>query len=494
MEPSQGSDSRTVIKITDAHLNDLYSNQTLAALSGYSAEELEQIGWVNIIDPQAHSLFEEIIRAADRVPYVRECFETNVICRDGSTRTLAWQVISLSRDQFPLMLITAQESAQQQSSPHAFVRKRQVVPISSNLWEEIFNALPDCVSIHDENYTIVAANTALCERLGTPKASIVGHKCHEVFHGQAQPVEHCVLVRAMSGKPGERVRRESYEHRFRGAVQAEAVAFTSGKSGLRGVVHTLRTADSFDLGIGAASRRELDSLSRLANAVAHDYNNLLSGIVGYTGMLQMVPDLNERAKRYVQELQNAAARLNEMTQRLLMFGRKRVLQKQTVDLNRVVADTLESPELVSDEQERTIVFEKAGESVETEADPYHIGVAVKNLITNALEASATADGNVTVRTLRRKQSQPFATFFAVAPAGEYACVEVRDTGLGMDGEQLVHAFEPFSQPQSRPTGRGLGLAIVYRIVHNHHGFIEADSERGIGTRISILLPANTAIG
>jgi len=487
MENQMSSAVPAVVKITDAHLNDLYTNRVLADLSGYDPEELERVGWISIVDPQAQSVFEEISRSLDKTPYVRECFETNIICRNGSARTLAWEVVSLAPDQFPVMLITARESQQKRLPGSGFVRTRQVSSIPNILWEEIFNNLSDCVSVHDENFTIVAANNALCERVGLSRTEIVGRKCHEIFHGLGQPVEHCVLVRAFSARDGKRVRREAYERQFKGICQVEAALFTPNKVGLHGIIHTLRTSESFESGSAAASRRELDSLSRLAVAVAHDYNNLLSGIVGYTGMLQMLADLPAKAQHYVEELQKSATRLNEMTQRLLLFGRRHILRAQPIDLNRLVSEALHSTEVVP--SDRTVHYEIREEPVTVQADPLQIRIVLANLVHNALEATEHSAGEVIVRTLQRHAPKSFPTFFAVAAAGDYACIEVRDTGPGIDPDRLVHVFEPFSQPDNRPVGRGLGLATVYRIVQNHDGFIEAESEPGLGTRITVLLPA-----
>jgi len=487
MQTSSPADTRVVVKIADAHLNDLYTNHALAEISGYAMDELDRMGWINIVDPQAQSLFEEIIHSAETTPYVRECFETNIICRDGSTRTLAWEVTSLSPDQFPLMLVTARESGQKRLPGSGFVHTRQVSAIPTTLWEEIFDALPDCVSIHDENFTIAGANRALCERLGLSRSQIVGRKCHEVFHGMAQPVEHCVLARALSGRHGQRVSRESFERQFKSVCQMEAAPFVGAKPGIHGVIHTVRSAEHFDSGSGAASIRLLDSLSQLASGIAHDYNNLLAGIVGYTGMLQMLPDLPTKAQAYVGELQKASSRLNEMTQRLLLFGRQRVPHPQPMDLNQLVAEALRSPDVVP--SDRTVHHTMSEEPVSTIADPFQIRIVLSNLVRNALEATEQASGEVMVRTVRRNPPNSFPTFFAVAPPGDYACLEVRDSGPGIEADRLTHLFKPFGQRENRPIGRGLGLAIVYRIVQNHSGYIETESEPGLGTRITVLLPA-----
>jgi len=491
METSPTLDSRAVVKITDAHLNDLYTNNALAEISGYDPEELERLGWINVVDPQAQSLFEEIVHSARTTPYVRECFETNIVCRDGSTQALAWEVVSLSPDRFPVMLITARESLQKRLPGSGFVRTRQVSAVPAGLWEEAFEALPDCVSIHDENFTIVGANRALCERVGLSQSEIVGRKCHEVFHGLGQPVEHCVLVHALSGRPEKRVRREMYERQFKGVCQIEAAPFAAAKPGIRGILHTLRSSEDLDSGSGVASMRVLDTLSRLASAIGHDYNNLLSGVVGYTGILQMLPDLPAKAKTYVAELQKAASRLNEMTQRLLLFGRKRVVHPQAIDLDRLVGEALRSPDVVP--EGRAVRFGPADERVGALADPLQIRIVLSNLVSNALEATEQG-GEVGVRTVRRKATKAFPTFFTVAPAGEYACIEVRDSGPGIPADHLVRIFEPFGQGENRPMGRGLGLAVVYRIVCNHHGYIEAETEPGLGTRITVLLPASLEAG
>jgi signal transduction histidine kinase len=176
-----------------------------------------------------------------------------------------------------------------------------------------------------------------------------------------------------------------------------------------------------------------------------------------------------------------------MTQRLLLFGRQRLLHPQAIDLSRLVAEALRSADVVPDD--RTVHYKAPEEPVAALADPLQVRIVLGNLVQNALEVAEPAGGEVTVRTVRRHPSKPFPTFFAVAPAGKYACLEVRDTGPGIAADRLAHIFEPFSQADGRPMGRGLGLAVVYRIVRNHNGYIEADSEPGLGTRITVLLPA-----
>lgn len=490
METEQRDDSGMVIKVTDAHLNDLYSNRALADLTGYDPADLERIGWLSVVDPQARSLFEEVVQLAGKVPYVRECFETNVVCRDGRTRTLAWEVLSLAPDQFPLMLITARESARKQLPGAGVVRSREVSPIGAWMWEEIFDALPDCVSVHDENFVILAANRALCDRLGLPRTEIVGRKCHELLHGSAQPIDHCVLIRAMSDKHGRRFRRESYERRFKGVCQIEAVAFRAGKSALRGVIHTVRTPDRFDFGSGAVTHGRLESLSRLADAAAHDYNDLLSSIVGLTGMLQTLDDLPPRGRRYVEQLQDLAERMNEITQRLLLFGRRDVAHAELLDLGRLVAEVLSSVQGTAGLP--AVLYERPGEGVLVRADRFQMQAMVESLVRNALDAAGRTGGDVLVKVGMRRPTKPFPTFFALAPAGEYAAVEVRDSGPGIPAEQLATAFEPSLERGHRSTGRWLDLPVVYRIVHNHDGYIEAESGIGLGTRITVLLPAQTS--
>jgi len=485
---SEASESKTVVKITDAKLNDLYTNDVLEEISGYGREELDRLGWINIVDPKARSLFEEIIQSVGKIPYVRECFDTNIICRDGSTRTLSWQVTSLAPEQFPVMLITARESRRKNLSGSSFYRKRDAAPIPANLWETIFDSLPDCVSIHDGNFTIVAANRVLCERLGLPRSELVGRKCHEIFHGSDRPVEHCVLVRAISAGAGKRVRREAYEPQFKSICEFEAVALQSEQSHLRGVIHTVRTPqDSADSNGRGTAHRSLDLLSRLANAVAHDYNNLISGIVGYTGMLEMLPDLPAKARHYVRELHGSASRLNHVTQRLLLFGRRHIPHPRKVNLREIVEETLASGDLPLEGRE--VRLETHDDPLYIEADVFQIKVVITDLVRNALEATEKTGGDVVVKTLERRAQKPFTTLFGVAPAGRYACFEVSDSGPGIEPERLGRVFEPFSQTEGRQVGKGLGLAIAYRVVSNHRGYIEAESEPGVGTRITVLFPA-----
>lgn len=486
MTPSRSRECDVIVKITDVELNDLYSNDVLADLGGYEPVELERIGWINVLDPQARSLMEEMTRSVAQTPYLQECFDTNIICSDGSTRTLAWEVTALHPQQFPVMLITARESSKKQVVGTVPFQSEELPSIPNRLWNEIFDSLSDCVSIHDENYTVLAANKALCERLGMPRSEIVGRKCHEVFHGSKTPDEDCVMVQALSGKPGKRVRRESYENKIGGICQIEAAGIASTKAVLHGVVHTVREEQDLVGEASQMSRRMIDRQSHLANAIAHDYNNLMSGVVGYSGMLRMLPDLPEKAQRYVEELQKASARLQELTQRLLLFGRRRKPHGQAVDLSRLVEATLRSPDWLTGAE--GVHFEKSAEPVRVEADPTQIQGAVANLVENALEAVSGEAEDVFIRTGMHRPDEPFETCFGRAPAGVYGCIEVRDGGLGIDEKQMKRLFQPCSSSKHRQLGRGFGLPIVYRIVQNHKGYMHVESERGVGTCFRLFFP------
>jgi len=488
MEAAEAPEIAALIKLTDARFNDLYTNRALAALSGYAPEELERIGWMNIIDPPAQLLFEEIAAQVDRSPYVCQCFDTSIVCRDGSTRTLAWEVHALAPDQFPLMLILARPAPRKPSPAMPFLRTASYASTPRMFWQAIFEALPACVSLHDAQWKIIAANRALCERLNVERGALLGRNCFEVFHNRTEPPPDCVLAHALSSR-GAMARRQAWEAPFQGVCQLEAVAFESGSS-VPAVLHVLHCPNGPETAGAVATRDAMDALSRLANALGHDYNNLLGGIVGYAGMLEMLPDLPPRALRYLGELQKAIQRLTEANQRLLLFGRRAELKAQSVDLETLLADTVEQLDPAA--LGVPVHQEKSAEPVVASGDPGTLRLALQNLIVNAAEATAarksTPAPEVVLRAFRRSADRPFPTYFALAPAGEYAGLEVRDQGVGIEPAMLAHLFEPFSHQEFRSVGRGLGLAIVYRVVQTHKGFIEIETTPGAGTRLAILLP------
>ena len=232
--------------------------------------------------------------------------------------------------------------------------------------------------------------------------------------------------------------------------------------------------------------QKMEAIGRLAGGIAHDFNNLLTAIIGYSALLLDTLAGNEEALKQVREIKSAGDRAASLTKQLLAFSRRQVLQPKVIDLNHIVADFERMLHRLVGERIR-VTIDCAPDLWQVRADPGEIGRAVMNLALNARDAMQ-GDGTLTIQTANLTLAAAEAPGRNVPP-GRYAALTVRDTGVGMDAEVQEHIFEPFFTTKETGKGTGLGLATVLGIVEQSGGAIQCQSELGMGTTFSILLPA-----
>ena len=232
--------------------------------------------------------------------------------------------------------------------------------------------------------------------------------------------------------------------------------------------------------------RKLEAVGRLAGGVAHDFNNLITGIIGIAEELknQMPPGNVHRAD--VDEIIRASNRAFDLTKQLLASGRRQMMSPRILNINDIISEMNRMlARLIGEDIQLTTDF--ARDLANVKADPSQIEQIVMNLLINARDAMPKG-GTVTVRTENIWFDARHRRFSSQARAGHYIALEVSDSGSGMDEETLAHIFEPFFSTKEMNRGTGLGLATVYGIVKQNNGEIFVDSEPGKGTTFTIFLP------
>ncbi len=231
---------------------------------------------------------------------------------------------------------------------------------------------------------------------------------------------------------------------------------------------------------------KLEAIGRLSGGVAHDFNNLLGVIIGYAEALEQDPAGNESYREAVDEILKAGHRAAALTQQLLAFSRKQVLEPKILDLNAVVADVEKMlRRLIGEDIELKITSGTGLGAVK--ADRGQIDQVIMNLAVNARDAMPRGGllrietANVELREEDRKNRR------YVVP-GRYVMLTVADAGTGMDAEVQSHIFEPFFTTKEMGKGTGLGLATVYGVIKQSGGYIFVESEPGRGAQFKIFLP------
>jgi two-component system cell cycle sensor histidine kinase/response regulator CckA len=235
--------------------------------------------------------------------------------------------------------------------------------------------------------------------------------------------------------------------------------------------------------------QKLEALGQLAGGVAHDFNNILSVILGYTSI--MIEELagGDPMRDDVTEIHEAGLRASELTRQLLAFSRKQVLQPRVIAVASVVARAQKMLRRLLGEDIELVLVDTL-ESTAVKADPGQLEQVIMNLAVNARDAMQSG-GRLLVETGRVALSDDEAQRMAVA-AGTYVTLTVSDSGAGMDEAVLARVFEPFFTTKEKGKGTGLGLSTVFGIVTQSAGHVSVTSEAGKGTTFRILLPATDA--
>ncbi|HEY3915021.1 MAG TPA: ATP-binding protein, partial [Verrucomicrobiae bacterium] len=231
--------------------------------------------------------------------------------------------------------------------------------------------------------------------------------------------------------------------------------------------------------------QKMEVVGRLAGGVAHDFNNILAVIMGYSDIMMMKADSDSGMKSDLETIRSAAERAAGLTRQLLIFCRKETLQLAVLDLNDVVKDLDKMLRRLIDENIE-LVIAPSKESGRVKADSGYVGQLLMNLAVNARDAMPNG-GKLTIATSNVTLDETYAQALDVPP-GNYVMLSVRDTGTGMTDEVKANIFKAFFTTKPKGKGTGLGLATCQTIMQQSGGCIGVESELGKGTKFNAYFP------
>jgi PAS domain S-box-containing protein len=267
--------------------------------------------------------------------------------------------------------------------------------------------------------------------------------------------------------------------------RAEIVTDAGGKLvHMRGIVMDI--TERRQLGEQLRQSQKMEAIGQLAGGVAHDFNNILTVIHGHASLLLVDKAITKSAARSAQQIAQAAERAAGLTRQLLTFSRRQVMQPRRLDLNEVVSNmTMMLGRILG--EDIALQLNYWPEPAFIKADASMMEQVLLNLVVNARDAMPKG-GQLAIKITIAKIDPSQRTYHSESRAGEFVCLNVTDTGHGINPENLRRIFEPFFTTKEVGKGTGLGLATVYGIVNQHQGWIEVESEIGKGSTFRVFLP------
>ncbi len=458
-------------------------NDAYCRMLGYTREEM--LG-MSVADVEAIETADDVIRRIERMRRSgSDHFESRQRTKSGRVIDVEVTAAFLASEQkvFSFLRDITQRKLAEQTLRKSEERYRQFIETAQEgIW------------VVDKDGTITYVNDKL--------VSLLGYSRNEILH---RPVDDFIEedLRIEARRNRERRRqgyKEQYSFTFRRKdgsplhtiVSANPLFDERGEfRGSLGMLtditeRTLAEQERIRLEEQLRQAQKMESIGRLAGGVAHDFNNILTVINGYSEILlkELPPDA--RARTHAELVRAAGERAANLTQQLLAFSRKQIIQPRPLDLNAVVADTGRMLRRIVGED---IQLESRLTSADCRilADPNQIHQILMNLVVNARDAMPKG-GRVLIETDATQVSAEAAAEHPDATPGAFAVLSVSDTGIGMDAQTLRKIFEPFFTTKEQGKGTGLGLSTVYGIVRQNEGWVSVDSQLGAGSTFRIYLP------
>ena len=470
------------LALTDADGRFVDVNQAFCTITGYTQQELSQRAFPSIThqeDLPGHLALLRQLLAHEIPSFV---LELRYIRKNGE---IAWGRNSVSllpeqRGGRASIVVACEDITAHKQVVDEITKQKEVL-------QKIFDHIPVMINFIDEDNRIKLVNREWERTLGWSLEEILTKQI-DIFaecYPNPQHRQRALNFISSSGEWAE----------FKTSVRDGRVLDTAWA-----MIHL---SDGTSVGIGqditARKRAEevlrqneeklrhagkMEAIGQLAGGIAHDFNNLLTVINGYSAFLLEAMAPHDPRRESMEEICAAGERAAALTQQLLAFSRKQILQPRVLDLNALIAETSKMLQrLVGEGIDLVTVLEADPSRVK--ADPVQMQQVILNLAVNARDA-IPRDGTLTIRTANLVSEEPRSSLGL--GRGRYVLMAISDTGVGMDAETQSHMFEPFFTTKVPGKGTGLGLATVYGILQQSGGSIEVESSVGQGTTFRIYFP------
>jgi PAS domain S-box-containing protein len=465
------------IWLLSSNLDVVALNTSFAMMHGWTVEEMLKMNLYNLDTPESAALAPaRLQRMFAGEPM---SFEIEHYCKNGQRIPLdvSANMVLIGDEKYILAF-------------HRDITERKK---SEEFIKNILESIDEGFVIVDRDFRILSANKAYAKMIAMPVEKIIGMHCYEVSHHISVPCstvgQPCAVQKVFETRKTHTCVHVHQDEKA-GAVHIETKAYPFSKDGSGEVVTAIETlvdiTERQKLGDQLRQSQKMESIGTLAGGVAHDFNNILTAIIGYGNIALMKMAKDDPQRLNIEYMLDATDRAAHLTKDLLLFSRKQISERKPVDLNNIIrrVEKFLVRIIGEDVDCRTTLSSKA---MPVLGDSHQLEQVLMNLATNARDAMP-GGGIFTVTTEKVRLDEEYIAVHGFGKSGNYVLATISDTGKGMDEDTRRRIFEPFFTTKEVGKGTGLGLAVVYGIIKQHEGLINVYSEPGRGTTFKIYLP------
>jgi len=485
---------RTIIESTEEGYFEIdlagkltFFNESLCKISGYSQGELKGMNYRDYATPETATKMYQVFNEIYRTKKPARVMDYEVVRKDGSAIVLGMSA-SLIQDATgePIGFRGVVRDVTEGK------RAEEALRASEERYRTVLEANPDPVVVYDMEGKVMYFNPAFTEVFGWPLEERLGKKMDLFVPEENWPETRMMIEKMLAGVGFSGIETRRYTREGETIpVSISGSTYRDGDGNPVGSVNTLRNiSDQKTLEAQLQRAQKMEAIGTLAGGVAHDLNNILSGLVSYPELLLMEIPQDSRLRRPILTIQNSGEKAAAIVQDLLTLARRGVATTEVVNLNHVISEYLHSPEYEKLELYHPKVRSKT--NLETNllpimGSPVHLSKTIMNLVSNAAEAMIDG-GTILVSTENRYVDRPIRGYDHVKE-GDYVTLAVSDTGVGIPEKDIEKIFEPFyTKKVMGRSGTGLGMAVVWGTLKDHKGYIDVQSSEGKGTTFTLYFP------
>lgn len=473
--------SADAILLLSLDANFIYFNNALMKMTGYTREELLLRKLHGIEPPE----FAERIRSniAMLLAKGEAVFESAYLCKDGTVLPIEVHAIFTEVAGQKVVMSLVRDISERN-------RAIEAVHSAEKRFRDLLETIQLVAVILDRDGNIAYCNDYLLTMTGWSREDLLNRSWFDIFIPELQREEVKTVFISTIAKGTFPLHYENpimtRDGRLRQIVWDNTVLLGPDGEAIGTASIGNDMTDHRRLEEQLRHSQKMQAVGQLAGGVAHDFNNILTAIIGYSHLVitRMKPD--NPLRLHVEQILQASDRAATLIQSLLAFSRKQMINPKPHDLYSIVV-RLEKFLLRLIRENIEFTQSSDGNVLTVFADDSQIEQVLMNLVTNACDAMPKG-GRITIRTEQCRIDQRFNEAKGFGQQATYACLIVSDTGTGMDAQTKERIFEPFYTTKEPGKGTGLGLSMVYGIITQHEGFIDVESEPGQGTTFRVYLP------